>query len=239
MKVDLTPAYILHHRPYRETSLLLDVFSQDHGRVSLIAKGVRNKKRSQQGLFQLYQPLLLSWFGRGELYTLNTAEASGPQYLLKANSTLCGLYLNELQVRLLPLNEPEPDIFNAYQLALAGLQAEQNNEVVLRLFEKRLLTQLGYGFSLEFEALSGDMIHEHQQYYFQPDVGLLPWQQGLNRATISGRSLQHLFNESDFDQASLLEIKQLMRSVINHYLGGKPLQSRQLFAQLQQYAAKH
>jgi len=240
LKVDLTPGYILHHRAYRETSLLLDVFSQDHGRVSLIAKGVRNKKRSQQGQFQLYQPLLLSWLvGYGELHTVNASEVMGPRYLLKENSTLCGLYLNELLVRLLPLNEAEPDIFNAYQLALAGLQAEQDNEIVLRLFEKRLLTQLGYGLILEYEAISGDKITEHQQYYYQPDLGLLPWQQGLSHATISGRSLQHLFNEAGFDQQSLQEIKQLMRSVINHYLGGKPLQSRQLFAQLQTYANKH
>jgi len=236
LKVDLTSAYILHQRPYRETSVLLDVFSQAHGRVSLLAKGVRNKKRSQQGNFQLYQPLLLSWIGRGELHTVNASEVMGPRYLLKENSALCGLYLNELLVKLLPVNEPEPAIFNAYQLALEGLQAGRTNEVVLRLFEKRLLTQLGYGISLDYEAISGDKIVEHQHYYYQPDVGLLLWQQGLNRATISGRSVQHLNSESEFDEESLQEIKQLMRTVINHYLGGKPLQSRQLFAQLQTYA---
>jgi len=236
LKVDLTPAYILHQRPYRETSLLLDVFSQNHGRVSLIAKGVRKKKRSQQGIFQLYQPLLVSWFGHGDLHTVNTSEVMGPRYLLKENATLCGLYLNELLVKLLPVNEPESTIFNAYQLALEHLQAEQNNEIVLRLFEKRLLTELGYGLSLEYEAESGDNFVEQQQYYYQPDVGLVHWQQGLNRATISGRSVQHLNRESGFDTESLKEIKQLMRTVLNHYLGGKPLQSRQLFVQLQTYA---
>lgn len=239
MKVELTPAYILHRRPYRETSLLLDVFSQHHGRVSLVAKGVRSKKRSQQGIFQLYQPLLLSWFGHGELHTLNGSEVMAPRYILKDNASLCGLYLNELLLKLLPLNESESDIFNAYQLALEGLQTGQTDEIVLRLFEKRLLTQLGYGLSLDHDADHGDKIVEHQQYYYQPDQGLLCWQQGLNRDTISGRSLQHLVNESGFDRESLQEIKQLMRMVINHYLGGKPLQSRQLFAQLQTYANKH
>lgn len=237
--MDLTPAYVLHQRLYRETSLLLDVFTKDHGRVSLVAKGVRNKKRSQQGLYQLYQPLLLSWMGYGELHTVNASEVAAPRYLLKENSTLCGLYLNELLVKLLPLHEPEIAVFSAYQLALDGLQAEQNNEVVLRIFEKRLLTQLGYGLSLEHEVESDNKIVENQQYCYQLDVGLLQWQQGMSGVLISGSSVLHLQQEANFDQKSLQEIKQLMRVVINHCLGGKPLQSRALFAQLQTYANKN
>lgn len=239
LKMDLTPAYILHHRPYRETSLLLDVFTKDHGRVNLLAKGIRRKKRSQQGIFQLYQPLLISWLGYGDLQTVNTCEDDAPRYVLRDDATLCGLYLNELMVKLLPLKEAEPEIFSAYESALDALQSEQDNEVVLRIFEKRLLIQLGYGLSLEHEAHSGYKIVEHQQYFYQPDVGLLQWEQGMNNVSISGRSVQHLHQESGFDPKSLRETKQLMRLVINHYLGGKPLQSRALFAQLQTYANKN
>jgi DNA repair protein RecO (recombination protein O) len=238
VKVDLSPAYILHHRPYRETSLLLDVFSQQQGRVSLIAKGIRQKKRGKQGMFQLYQPLLLSWYGHGDLQNLTASEVFSPRYILKDNASLCGLYLNELLVRLLPLNEPESKVFEAYQLALAGLQEKQNNEIVLRLFEKRLLTQLGYGLVLNKEVENGREIEQDQRYYYQVDAGLVRWQQGQDNVTISGRSLQHLHNETGFDQQSLSEIKQLMRGVIHYHLDGKPLQSRQLFVQLQQYAAK-
>ncbi len=228
----LTPCFILHQRPYRETSLLLDVFSKEYGRVSLIAKGVRKKKRSQMGLYQLYQPLLISWLGRAELQTLTTAEADTPRYILKANSALCGLYINELIIKLLPLHEAESSIFSAYQAVLASLQQGGNEQLTLRLFEKRLLMHLGYGLVLDREFENGQSIDHQQQYYYQADAGLVRWYPGQKQPAISGRSLRHLADETGFDAQSLKEIKQLMRGVINFYLGGKALQSRQLFTEL-------
>ena len=235
MNTELTPAFILHQRPYRETSLLLDVFSEYYGRVSLVAKGVRSKKRSQSGLLQLYQPLLLSWVGRGELHTLTACEADSPRYILKADSALCGLYINELIVKLLPLNIPEIEIFKAYQRVLPSLQQADNTEIQLRLFEKRLLSCLGYGLVLDHEVETQQSIDENQRYTYRPDTGLYRWAEGQQEPPISGRSLQHLITERDFDEQSLPEIKQLMRNVIHFYLGGKPLQSRELFAQLRHY----
>ncbi|MBL1322103.1 MAG: DNA repair protein RecO [Methylophaga sp.] len=229
---ELTQCFILHQRSYRETSLLLDIFSKNYGRVSLIAKGVRQKKRSKIGLYQLYQPLLVAWMGKGELLTLTTAETHAPRYILKAESALCGLYINELMVKLLPLHESEPELFNAYQYALESLQAVDNTQLALRLFEKRLLTHLGYGLVLDREFETGQLIDEQQQYYYQADAGLARWYPGLKQPAISGRSLRHLLDESGFDSQSLSEIKQLMRTVIHFYLGGKPLQSRQLFTEL-------
>ncbi len=228
----LTPCFILHQRPYRETSLLLDVLSQQFGRVSLIAKGVRKQKRSQMGLYQLYQPLLIAWTGRGELQTLTQIETMSPRYILEAESALCGLYINELMVKLLPLHEPELAIFSAYQNALESLQMTENTQLTLRLFEKRLLSQLGYGLVLDREFANGQLIAEQQQYYYQADAGLARWYPGQKQTAISGRSLQHLADESGFDSESLKEIKQMMRAVLNFYLGGKPLQSRQLFTEL-------
>jgi DNA repair protein RecO (recombination protein O) len=228
----LTPCFILHQRPFRETSVLLDVLSQQFGRVSLIAKGVRKQKRSQMGLYQIYQPLLIAWAGRGELQTLTQLETLSPRYLLKAESALCGLYINELMVKLLPLHESEQAIFRAYQIALESLQKAENTQLTLRLFEKRLLSQLGYGLVLDREFANGALIDEHQQYYYQADAGLARWYPGQKQISISGRSLQHLADESGFDSGSLKEIKNMMRSVLNFYLGGKPLQSRQLFTEL-------
>ena len=236
MKTELTPAFVLHQRPYRETSLLLDIFSEQYGRVSLVAKGVRSKKRSQTGILQLYQPLLLSWTGRGELQTLTAAEVDKPRYILQANSALCGLYINELMVKLLPLNLPESELFTAYQNVLSGLQNEENTEIQLRLFEKHLLSCLGYGLVIDRDVETQQLINEQSHYLYRPDSGLYRYNEGMNEPSISGRSLQHLMNECDFDKQSLSEIKQLMRSVIHFYLDGKPLQSRALFAQLQQYA---
>ncbi len=238
MNAELTAAFVLHQRPYRETSLLLDVLTEHYGRVSLVAKGVRGKKRSQAGILQLYQPLLISWSGRGELQTLIAVETVSPQYNLRSEAALCGLYLNELLVKLLPLHAGEPEIFQAYQQALIGLQQTEFTEIVLRLFEKHLLSHLGYGLVLDREFESGQVIEPHEQYTYQADAGLSAWQPG-HAIAISGRSLQHLMTERDFDQQSLNEIKNLMRSVIHFYLGGKPLQSRKLFAQLQQYADKN
>ena len=111
MTVDFSPAFILHQRVFRESSLLLDIVSRDYGRISLVAKGVRKQKRSQAGLLQIYQPLLLSWQGRRDLQTLTAVESNGPAYLLRGESALCGLYINELMMKLLPLGEPEANLY--------------------------------------------------------------------------------------------------------------------------------
>lgn len=236
MQVNFCPSFILHQRAYRETSLLLDVFSLHHGRVSLIAKGVKGKKRNQQGLLQLYQPLLLSWSGHGDLYSLRGVEAESAAFILAGDATLCGLYINELLVRLLPIGEADKAIFSAYQAALSRLQDADNNEVALRLFEKLLLSHLGYGLVLDHDVETGQVIDAEQRYYYLPDTGLHRAKTDQTENTISGRSLLHLIDESDFDQTSLKEIKQLMRGVIHFYLGGKPLQSRQLFIELNRYS---
>jgi len=236
LNVEFAPAFILHQRPYRETSVLLDVFSEQYGRVSLVAKGVRKKKRSQAGILQLYQPLALSWLGRGDLHTMTSVEALSARYRLTAESALCGLYINELLVRLLPANVPERGVFSAYKTALSGLQESENREVILRLFEKELLLHLGYGLVIDRELDSGKLLDDSLRYTYQADAGLRLADENAAEPTISGRSLQHLLNEHGFDKQSLKEIKQLMRSVIHFYLGGKPLHSRQLFAELNHYA---
>ena len=239
MKVELTPAFVLHQRPYRENSALLAVFSEQYGRVSIVAKGLNQKKGNKAGLLQLYQPLLLSWFGHGDLFTLTAVEALSARYILQADAALCGLYVNELIVRLLGAHVAEPEVFNAYQQTLLSLHQRDNTEIVLRLFEKKLLGHLGYGLVLDSEYENGQLIEDQQQYYYQADAGLIRWQQGVHLPMISGLSLRHLISESDFDQQSLQEIKRVMRTVIYFYLGGKPLQSRQLFIDLQQYASKN
>jgi DNA repair protein RecO (recombination protein O) len=236
MSAQLTSAYVMHQRPFRETSVLLDVFSQHFGRVSLIAKGVRKNKRSQSGLLQLYQPLLLSWTGRGDLNTLTAAEAESPRYNLQGQSALCGLYINELIVKLLPNHIAEPQVFMSYQQTLQRLQQSEDIEVALRLFEKCLLTQLGYGLVLDYDAETGARIDLAKRYLYQPDSGLYPYSGDDKQQSISGRSLHHLQTEQGFDKQSLAEVKQLMRNVIHFYLGGKPLHSRQLFASMKQYS---
>lgn len=235
MKIEHQQAYILHQRPYRETSLLLDVLTQKHGRISLIAKGVRRRKRSQTGLLQAYQPLLISWIDRGDLFTLTSMESAAASHQLRGNASLCGMYINELLIRMLAAHDPAETVFLAYQQALTQLAGMGNQEVTLRLFEKQLLIQLGYGLNLGWEAETGEAIEDRISYYYIPESGLYRWKKGMNGHPISGRSLRQLSEEIDFDSSGLLEIKQLMRHVFRFYLGDKPLKTRQLFAELQQY----
>jgi DNA repair protein RecO (recombination protein O) len=217
--------------------MLVEVFSRDAGRVSLVARGQRQQSSKKRSVMQLFQPLWLSWFGHGELVTLKQVEAEQPAYHLMGNASLCGLYLNELLVRLLPLHEAEPELFDAYQQALAALSQNDNPQIVLRLFEKQLLAQLGYGLQLMWDVDSQQPLDDDADYIYQIESG--PHRStSTSVEVISGRSLRHLREEQDFDEHSLRQIKGLMRRVINYYLGGRPLHSRQLFAGLNQFKHK-
>lgn len=231
----LTQAFVLHQRPYRETSLLLDVFTEQSGRLSLVARGVRRQKRRQNNPFQLFQPLWLSWFGRGDLATLSQVETTEPAFQMRGASALCGLYINELLVRLLSTQHPEPVVFLLYQQTLARLSEAAEIEISLRLFEQQLLNALGYGLDLQTDA-NGDAIQAGVFYRYQPEQGLMPITGRQETDLIQGRSLQQLQQAGDFDAQALAEIKQLMRTVLNYYLDGKPLKSRALFAEMQRYA---
>lgn len=231
---DLSPAFVLHQRAFRESSLLLDVFTQQQGRLRLVAKGIRQSRRGQQHGCQLFQPLLLSWRGRSELQTLTTFERAGPAFTLQGHASLCGLYLNELLVRLLPTAEPESTIFAAYQQALAGLQQSDNNEQVLRSFEKHLLESLGYGLNLETEVVNQQPIAADLYYCYRQGQGLLPCEASRQDA-ILGENLLSFAADKPLSTVALKQIKRLTREVIDELLEGRPLQSRQLFKQMQHY----
>ena len=226
---------MLHQRPYRETSLLLDVLTLDYGRISLVARGMRQKKRRNQQAIQLFQPFWLNWFGRGELLTLGKIAGIQGPYLPKGHSTLGGLYINELLVRLLSQQQAEPMIFEAYQQALSGLQAAEQTEQTLRIFEKRLLESLGYGVDLTTDH-EGQTVMPERHYGYLAEAGLRQCAEQDPARLISGASLKQLHDETLHDPVSLNEAKQLMRVIINYHLEGKPLKSRQLFAEMQRYA---
>ena len=137
-KVLLQPCYVLHMRAYRDTSLLLELFSLEHGRISAVARSARGPKSRFKGILQQFVPLLLSWQGRAELMNLSGAEGNGMPHYLTGDALLCGIYLNELLMRLLHRHDAHPGLFTAYQQALVGLQQNQQ-QITLRLFEKRLL----------------------------------------------------------------------------------------------------
>ena len=152
---DAEPAFVLHAYPFRETSLIVEAFSRNFGRVALVAKGARRPKSSLRGLLLAFQPLLLSWTGKAELRTLTRAEWQGGQPPLPGLALICGFYLNELLLKLLPREDPHERLFDYYQQALLALAREPEPAVVLRRFELLLLTELGYALLLEREADSG------------------------------------------------------------------------------------
>jgi len=226
MRVLLQPAFVLHRRLYRETSLLLDVFSLDYGRVSLIAKGVRQHRSANRALLQSYRPLLLSWQGKTELMTLTGVEGEGIPFALRGECLLAGFYLNELLMYLLPKQDAHPNLYAIYHHTLMQLQTPTLQQQVLRIFEKRLLEELGYGLQLGGEWLAEDFYQYFpeqgfKRYELQSDE--IPW------TVFSGKSLLALMTETLDNEGTLKEIKRLMRLAFKPLLIGKTLKSRELF----------
>ena len=231
MRVMLQPAYVLHRRHYRETSFLLELFTLEFGRVGLVARGARNPRSPQAGLLQPFRPLLVSWAGRGELFTLSAVESAGLTLRLTGRGLFNAYYLNELLLRLLQREDPHGVLFRAYGETLHGIGDPCLEQRVLRLFEKRLLQELGYGLALERDAATGHPIQADACYDYQPEKGpvAMAGADGFTGVRVQGSSLLSLAREELNDPVSLREAKRLMRTVLARYLGDKPLKSRELF----------
>jgi DNA repair protein RecO (recombination protein O) len=234
MRVVLQPAYVLQIRSYRESSALVEAFTQDYGRVGLVAKGVRRRRSKAAGLLQPFRPLLLSWLGRGELVTLIGVEASGPIVSgLAGEGLLCAFYLNELLLRLLARQDPFESLFSSYARSLPPLINPQQRQQALRLFERDLLKHLGYGLLLDYEANTRRPIQAEQWYSYRLEQGPEPLQTEISEGIkIRGRTLQALARGALIDATSLCEAKRLLRSLLAFHLGGKPLKSRELWHEL-------
>ena len=234
MRVQQQHAFILHQRDFSETSLLLEAYSRRHGRVGLIVKGARRPNSKQRGVLKPFQQLLIGWSGRGELMVLTGAEVDGANAELIGNSLYCGFYLNELMLRLLHRHDPHELLFDCYRTALEGLCQTGGQEEILRIFEKRLLRELGYGLLLEREHGERDPIESDAMYDYvleqgpvrirHPELGARV--QGVR---VRGSSLLALAAERLEDSTVLREAKALMRAALAPHLGDKPLQSRRLF----------
>lgn len=240
MAVDITtlqPAFILHTQAHRESSLVLKVFSAGAGRVDLLALGARRASRKKSfGALPLFQPLLIGWQGRGQWPILTQAEANSALLPgLKRHYLASAFYLNELLLRLLPLHVPEPRLFQDYKNALIALASQAAIQPILRIFEKRLLNQLGYGLNLSEEVETGQPLCPHAWYLYQWERGAVPYQPNQPKVSgipIQGASLLALAQEQleHSSPQTLQEIKNLMRTILSHYLGARPLYSRELLA---------
>lgn len=230
MRVSLEAGWVLHTRPYRETSLLVEALTQEHGRVGLVARGARGAKSRLRGLLQPLQPLLLSWVGRGELCTLTGAEPRDMPPVIPATCLSYTFYLQELLLRLVHRSDPCPGLFGVYGQALENLSdASVPAECTLRVFEKALLQELGYGLVLDHDVGEGNPIKADQRYTYCLEHGPVLGVAEEPGVAVSGAALQAFASGRVREREHLREIKQLMRATLSLYLGERPLKSRELF----------
>jgi DNA repair protein RecO (recombination protein O) len=245
-RIELEPAFVLHSYPYKETSLIVEVFSRGHGRTALIAKGARRPRSVLRGVLHAFQPLRLSWAGAAELNTLVSAEWQGGMPFLRGPGLMSGFYLNELILRLLPRDDAHEILFDAYAESLARLGGGAPTAAVLRRFEKHLLTGLGYAMLLDRDAASGAPIDPARHYLYDPERGPLLVErtaegnaEGSARGVsgsemvVRGSTLLGL-DRDDFSSAETLhQARGLMRALIGQRLHGQTLHTRSVLLELQ------
>ena len=233
-RVDQQPAFILHTHAYRETSLIVEAFSRDYGRLALLAKGARRPMSALRGVLMAYQPLLLDWSGGGEVKTLVRAEWQGGQPLLSGRALVCGYYLNELLVKLLAREDPHPELYDAYAALVRRLPEETRYEPLLRAFELTLLSELGYGAPLDADARSGEAIEAGARYVYIIDQGpVRGCADTQDLPEVSGQTLLDMAGGRFASAQTLAESKALLRHLIHHHLGAQTLHSRRLLKELQ------
>jgi DNA repair protein RecO (recombination protein O) len=245
-RVLLQPGYVLHHRAYRDSSLLVELFTPQFGRVGVIARAARQPTSRFHGVLQPFRPLLLSWNGKGELPGLTGGESDGVVAWLQGLGLMGGFYVNELLMRLLHRFDPHPNLYSVYHNTvltlgtirqMAGADAAaclHKLERTLRIFEKSLLEEIGYGLVLEHDADAGQPIEAQQMYVYHLMRGPVrlndSGEKSLpNRLTVRGQSLLDLARGCLEDGESLREAKRLTRAALAEQLGERPLASRRLF----------
>jgi DNA repair protein RecO (recombination protein O) len=237
-RINHAAGFILHTYPFKETSVVAEAFTREHGRVALIARGARRPASALRGLMQAFTPLSLSWFGKADLKTLHAAEWQGGLMAPQGRGLMCGFYLNELLLRLLARGDAHETLYDRYAETLALLAHEIPPDAravfferILRRFEKNLLAELGYGATFDQDAETRDPVEAHVRYVFQPERGALR-AVGQAGCPVSGQTLLDLAADRFERATTLVEAKALMRALINHTLGAKPLYTRQLLRDL-------
>jgi len=226
-RVALAPGYILHHRPYRDTSRILEVLTRDHGRLTLFARGVRGAKPRFGGVLQPFELLLLSFHVGREAGQLTGAEGAESALPLPPGSLMAGFYLNELLLKLTARHDPLPEVFEDYRRALDGLRRGGGVEAVLRVFEKRLLEAVGYGVDLTSEARTGKAIEGAGVYRFQASQGLIPAREGDAEA-VAGSSLLALAREELGEGRTLEDARKVLQAALAERLEGQELTTRKV-----------
>lgn len=226
------PAWLLHHRPFRDTSRILDVLSRDHGRLSLVARGARSGKSRLKGVLRPFLPLSLSWAGRGELGTLTGAELHDAPISLAGDALMSGYYVNELLLKLSHRHDPQPEVFLLYGRTIERLAGTTLPAPLLREFELDLLNLLGYGLDLEHDAHSGEAILPDASYEFRAAQGAVPVERRSGPMVFAGDELLATRNRDFTAPGALKAANRLLRGVIAYHLDGRELATRKVMRDL-------
>ena len=233
MRVQLQAAYCIHSRNYRESSQILELLTSDHGLISCVYRGARKKNGSNEFGFT---PLLISWSGRGDLFTLTNMETIGPRHITSAKLSIIGIYLNELILKLVPKLSPSKELFCLYEDSISFINENENEkqERLLRLFEIRLLEIIGHGLSLDKELDHETPIQHDQIYRYDVGIGAIRVAyESTGWNVINGSTLLGLQTPLQMDIAYLKEAKQLMRGILNWHLSNKTIHSREILQYIQ------
>lgn len=225
-KVDAQAAYVLHSRPYLETSALVDFFTLEQGRISAVVKGMRRPGSKLRGVLQPFVPLQIMLRGRQQLKTLTQAESVGMNGIMQGSALMCGMYVNEMMQRLLSPFDPHPHLYIYYQYVLNELIAGQDIEGALRTFEHRLLAETGYGLTMESVSEQGLYLFEVAHWQFRKVTRIADADRSR---CFHGKDLLAIEQDCYDTPETRQSAKRLMRLAIDHLLAGRPLNSRSLF----------
>ncbi|HEX4325874.1 MAG TPA: DNA repair protein RecO [Burkholderiales bacterium] len=230
--------YVLHTYPYSETSLIVETYTREHGRVPMVAKGAKRSGSALRGALMQFQPVAFSWTGKNDLRSLTQAEWLGGLPGLSGDALFCGFYLNELLLKLLARDDAHERLFDCYEDALRGLADQKSGRdeaTVLRGFERELLREIGYALNLTHEAGEGAAIVAEGRYVYHPERGARRLEAHEHpEIEISGRTLLDLDSGTYSSAQTATQAKLLMRQLLNHQLNGRALATRQIFTELQQ-----
>ncbi len=233
-RVEFEAVFLLHARPYRESSQIIEILAQNHGRIGLVARGSRRPRSGWKSTLRPFQPMRMSWSGRSTLQTLRAAEPTSPPMRFTGNDLMAAYYMNELLIALLHQGDPHPNLFAHYGSALAGLGSGGELEPTLRRFELALLAEIGYGLVTDRNAADGKALCSDRWYEYFADQGpVVVADSAAGRFVINGADLAAICN-GDFDRPERLSIaKRLLREKLDWCMGGKPLKTRRVMAAMQ------
>ena len=231
-RVQQQSGYILHHRPFRDTSQILDIVTRDHGKIALVARGSRGSKSRLAGVLRPFLPLKVSWVAKSDLGTLTGAEAAGPPAGMVGDALMSAYYVNELLLHFLHRHDPQPEIFALYEAVINALARTENVAASLRSFEFEFLTLLGYAVNLDHEFGSHEPLDVDRNYQYRMEQGPVAVERTEGTLVFKGSVLAGIAEQRFDDPDILRAANRLLREIIGFHLGGKELKSRRVLMEL-------